>query len=125
MSSGGVTFDFIVASECMYYFTDKERRILNGKFQAAMNENGLIYINMPSYDSPLYIMYKDIPKNLNGMVKVSKSGRIDNTLDVNLPDSIEGLKEMFCEFKVVDVVTTDMPLYSGERNIEYHMIAQK
>ncbi len=32
---------------------------------------------------------------------------------------------MFSEFYVVDIVITDMPLYSGQRDIEYHMIAQK
>ena len=90
-----------------------------------MNESGLIYINMPTYDSPLYFPYKDMPKNDDGMVMVSQSGRIDNTLYVNIPNSIEDLKEMFSEFKILDVVTTDMPLYSGQRDIEYHMIAQK
>ncbi len=121
----GRVFDFIIASECMYYFTDKERCLLNKKFYDAMNDDGVIYVNMPAYNSSIYSIYKDVEKDDDGMIDVLKSGMINDTLRVNLPRDINGLKGMFSLFNVIDIITTDTPIYSKQHEVEYHLLAEK
>ena len=73
----------------------------------------------------LYRGYKNVPKNDDGMIEINESGRIKKSLWVNLPKSIEEFKEMFNLFKTIDIMTVNMPLYSDENMIEYHLIASK
>jgi len=79
---------------------------------------------MPSYDMALYNAYKEVPKDENGMVEVKESGRIKDTLWVNLPRTIEDVSKMFKPFKTIDILTTNLPVRSNENMIEYHLIAQ-
>ena len=120
----GVKFDCIIASEIMYYFKDAERTMILNKFSKAMNKDAIIYVSMPSYDMALYNAYKEVPKDENGMVEVKESGRIKDTLWVNLPRTIEDVSKMFKPFKTIDILTTNLPVRSNENMIEYHLIAQ-
>lgn len=120
----GVKFDCIIASEIMYYFKDAERTLILNKFSKAMNKDAIIYVSMPSYDMALYKAYKEVPKDENGMVEVKESGRIKDTLWVNLPRTIEDVSKMFKPFKTIDILTTNLPVRSNENMIEYHLIAQ-
>lgn len=121
----GVTFDLIIASACMCLFTDKERCIINHKFLEGLETGGLIYINTPTYETEAYNMYKGIEKDKNGMVKVNSIGSVHNTMQVNLPSSIEEFKTMFKEFHILDIVTTDTPIYSGRHQVHFHLLGQK
>ncbi len=120
-----IRFDFVVASEVMYYFTNKERALIIEKIADAMNNEGLIYISMPTYDFPLYKEYKSVPKDKDGMVTIQESGRIKNKLLVNLPRNKEEMIAMFNPLKVIDLITVNTPLYSEEQMTEYHLLAQK
>ncbi len=122
---GGRTFDFIMALDCMYLFTDKERNVLNKNFYDAMEENGVLYISMNTYDMPMYESYKNVAKDERGMVSVTKIGSVDRYLEVNLPRNIEEVENMFNIFDIVDVITIDMPMYSNQHSMEYHLLARK
>ena len=120
-----IHFDFVVASEIMYYFTNKQRSLIIEKIVDAMNSEGLIYISTPTYDFPLYKEYKSVPKDKDGMVAIQESGRIKNQLLVNLPRNKEEMIAMFNPLKVIDLITVNTPLYSEEQMIEYHLLAKK
>ena len=120
-----VKFDFIVASECMYYFKNSEISMLVNKFISVMNENAVVYISIPSYDSPMYRGYKYLEKDQDGMIAVEKTGRIDERLFVNLPRDENNLIEMFRPLRILDVLTVNLPIHLGENNLGYHVLAKK
>ena len=118
-------YDLIIASECIYYFSNSERQRLLEKFIKAMNDGAILYVSMPTFDMSLYRAYKNVPKNHDGMIEIKESGRIKRALWVNLPKNIEECKEMFNQFQIIDIMTVNMPLYSDDDMIEYHLIASK
>lgn len=118
----GVKFDFIIASECMYYFKNLERQQILEKMMRSMSKDAILYVSMPTYDVPLYKAYKDIAKDKDGMVEVKESGSIKHSLFVNLPRSREELEDMFKPFKTIDIMTVNAPIYSEEDMVEYHLI---
>lgn len=122
---GNVKFDFIIASECMYYFKNSERRLLIDKFIDAMEDHGIFFVSTPTYECSLYREFKDIGKDENGMVDIDKSGSIKEKLSVNLPYDISEMKRMYEPFRVMDVLITDEQMYSGIHEIEYNMLAHK
>lgn len=122
---GSIKFDFIVASECMYYFKNEERGKILDQFYRSMDKRGILYANMPTYETSLYGKYKEIDKDQDGMIEVKESGSISKCLFVNLPrDEIEMIS-MFKPFKVVDLMKTDERIYSDVPMIEYHLLAIK
>lgn len=44
-------------------------RILR-QFSEAMEPTGILYVNMPTYDTALYSEYKDVRKDADGMAEV-------------------------------------------------------
>lgn len=121
----GVRFDFVLASECMYYFTNRERSFLVKEFYQSMSDAGILYVSMPSYDCSLYREYRTHDKNENGMIKIKKSGSIQHELSVNLPEGRKEMKEMFLPFRAIDLLVTNMQRFSNVDEIEYHLIAEK
>lgn len=121
----GVTFDLIIASECMYYFTDMQQDTLLNKFYDGLNMNGILYASYPTLDTLIYHGYKGISKDLDGMISVSTSGSINDSLRVNLPDSIPYLINKYNKYNVIDILTSNLPFYSTQDEIEYHVIAKK
>ena len=118
-------YDLIIASECIYYFSNSERQRLLEKFIKAMNDGAILYVSMPTFDMSLYRAYKNVPKNDDGMIEIKESGRIKRALWVNLPKNLKECKEMFNQFQIIDIMTVNMPLYSDDDMIEYHLIASK
>jgi len=121
----GVKFDFVIASECLYYFKNDERRELISKLSDAMSEEGIFYANMPTYDFSIYQAYKEVPKDADGMIEVRESGRISSSLMVNLPRNKDEMVSMFEPLKAIDIMTTDNRLYSDVPMVEYHILAKK
>ncbi len=121
----GMMFDLIIASECMYYFKNKERRDLLTQFMDVIEPHGIFYVSMPTYDFPLYRGYKDVEKDSDGMVEIKESGSISEKLSVNLPRSRNEMISMFEPFKMIDLLVTDEPRFSDHPEREYHMIAKK
>ena len=121
----GIYFDLVIASECMYYFTEREHYNLMRKFYHAMSPKGIIYGSYPSYDTLLYRRYTNVEKDDNGMIEVSQSGSIDQCLYVNLPRNIDELRKKYMYFNVIDIIQTNLPLSSDENEVEYHILAQK
>lgn len=121
----GVRFDYVIASEIMYYFKNEERIKLLDKFMRAMNSNAVLYVSMPTYNMPLYSKYGNVDKNSDGMIEVSESGSIKSSLLVNLPRNIDEAEDMFKPFRLIDIMTVNTPLFSGEDFVEYHLLLQK
>ena len=122
---GNVEFDLIIASEVMYYFTNDERKLLIKKFMNSMKKGAIFYASMPTYDFSIYKDYKDIPKNEQGMIEVKESGRVKDSLWVNLPRNKQELESMFSPLEIIDIITVDMPMYSTDEMKEYHLLARK
>lgn len=121
----GIKFDFILASECMYYFTDNERNLLLDQFYQTMSDFGILYVSMPTYDYSSYKEYKQMGKDKDGMVKVKETGSIQQELCVNLPRSKKEMEEMFLPFHLIDILTTNLQIFSDSDEIEYHLLAEK
>ena len=81
----GVKFDFILASECMYYFTNSEQDKLINMFYNSLSENGIVYASYPTFDTLIYRDYADCNKDENGMIEILQSGSIEHNISVNLP----------------------------------------
>lgn len=122
---GDIKFDFIVASECMYYFKNEERNKILDEFYGSMDRQGMLYVNMPTYDTPMYCEYKETSKDSDGMVEIKESGSISKRLSVNLPRNEKEMREMFKPFKAIDLMITDERIYSDKPMIEYHLLAVK
>lgn len=120
-----IEFDFIIASECIYYFKNNERRIVLEKLRRGLSANGLFYANMPTYETAMYMNYKDRQKDEDGMVKVDKTGSVSSNLMVNLPRNKNEMAEMFGLFHIIDIMTTDERIYSEIPMVEYHILARK
>lgn len=118
-------FEFILASECMYYFTNSERRNILEQFYGMMPELGILYVSTPTYDYTSYREYKKFGKDKDGMVKVKETGSVHQELRVNLPRNRKDMEEMFLPFHTVDILTTNMQIVSGSDEIEYHLLAEK
>jgi len=108
----------------MYYFKNKERQRLIRMFTACMENYGLFYASMPTYEYSLYRNYKDVPKDEDGMVEVKRSGSITDSLFVNLPRDMDEMAYMFEPLKAVDILTVNEPLFSKEDMLEYHFIGE-
>ena len=121
----GVQFDLIVASECMYYFTDREHRELLDKFVRGLSPNGMIYASYPSFDTLIYRNYAATERNADGMIEIAQSGSIEHNLFVNLPDDQEDLRKRYAGFQIIDILQSNLPVFSSENEMEYHVIAQK
>ena len=120
-----VKFDLIFASEIMYYFSNYEQKTLITKFMDVMKPGAILYASIPTYDLSVYKDYKDIPKNEHGMIEVKETGRIKDSLWVNIPRNKEELEGMFSPLEIIDIMTVDMPMYSDIAMKEYHLLARK
>ncbi len=58
------------------------------------------------------------------MIAIRESGSIKETLRVNIPRNSKELEDMYFPFKVIDILTVNSTIYSGEDMIEYHLIAR-
>ncbi len=88
-----------------------------------MNKDAVVYISIPSYDTPMYRQYKYLEKDSDGMIEVEKSGRIEKTLFVNLPRDDLSIIEMLKPLKIFDVLKVNSPTQSGMTSIGYHVLA--
>lgn len=120
-----IKFDFIIASEVMYYFNNTERRKIIEQFYRNMNRGGVFYASMPTYDFSIYRKYKNVPVDEEGMVVVSNSGSISRMLKVNIPkDKIE-MEDMYKPFCVLDILVTNDELFANIEEKEFHYIGLK
>lgn len=120
-----VHFDLIIASECMYYFTNAQQDYLLNKFYDNLNPGGMLYASYPTLDTFIYHEYKGVEKDKDGMISVSTSGSISNELRVNLPDSKDDLRAKYSRYSIVDILTSNLQILSSQDEIEYHILAKK
>ena len=59
------------------------------------------------------------------MKEIEQSGSIEHNLFVNLPDNQDDLRKRYEGFKIIDILQSNLPIFSTENEIEYHIIAQK
>ena len=91
-------FDLIIASECLYYFSDQDLQRLIKKFYDCMNKGAVIYTNMHTWNHQLYRDYKDIKPNNEGLIEVKASGKADLPLWVKIVEDKREMRNLFGSF---------------------------
>jgi SAM-dependent methyltransferase len=116
-------FDLIVASECLYYFSQNDFYRLLDKFHECMEEGALIYANMHTWNHQLYREYQEIKPNDEGMVEIKTSGTAELPLWVKIVEDKEEMRRLFHCFEEVATVRSMLELESENETL--HFIGRK
>lgn len=116
-------FDLVIASECLYYFSDADRERILGKFYACMNEGAVIYANMHTWNHQLYRNYQNMAPNDEGLVEVKASGTANLPLWVRIVEDKEEVRKLFECFEEIATVRSMLELES--QNETLHFIGRK
>lgn len=119
----GIEFDLIIASECLYYFSQRDLNRLFDKFNQMMTDKAVIYGNMQTFNYGFYKGCKEKGPNEDGMYRIETSGAADKPLYVNLVEGKDDTRKIFECFDVLYVLR-----HLEEVDDEYetiHCIARK
>lgn len=117
-------FDFIVASEILYYFSPSDRERVLGLLYGFLKRDGILYANMPAYNYG-YLNKKANTDHLDdeGMIKVESSGAASKPLYVKMVRNKEEMRRIFHMFEEIATLRTLIEI-QGE-NEEFHFIGKK
>lgn len=100
----GVKFDLIIASECLYYFSQNDLKRLMLLFKEGLNSGGIIYGNMQTFNFGFYKECNGKKPNEEGMYRIEESGSANRPLFVNLVDSKIEVEKVFSEFEKIRIL---------------------
>ncbi|MCI7107491.1 MAG: class I SAM-dependent methyltransferase [Agathobacter sp.] len=112
--------DLIIASEVLYYFSDKDLKKLLDLFKTHMVSKGLLYANMPSFNHPLYREYSRKKATSEGLLRIQKSQTADRELFVRVLSDKTEMKEIFSQFDEIGIFHT-VEEFESETE-EFHFI---
>lgn len=113
------TFDLIIASECLYYFSQADFDKLLLKFYECMKEDAVIYANMHTWNHPLYRNYQGIGCNKEGLVEIPASGTADLPLRVRIVENKQAMRQLFRGFRETAIVRSLLELESEVETLHY------
>lgn len=116
-------FDLIIASECLYYFSNQDLQRLLGKFYACMNEGAILYANMHTWNHQLYRNYQNTRPNEEGLIEVRASGTAALPLWVKIVADKEEMRKLFGCFQEIATVCSVLELESENETL--HFIGRK
>lgn len=95
-------FDLIIASECLYYFSDTDLGKVMKLFNDILVDEGIIYGSWPTYNHP---SYKEMvnKESIDGLKLVPKTGTMDEPLYVNIVNNFEELEKKFNLFETISL----------------------
>lgn len=117
------TFDLIIASECLYYFSQADFEALLLNFEDCMKEHAVIYANMHTWNHPLYRDYQHTPANAEGLVEIPASGTAALPLQVRIVADKHQMRQLFHRFEETAVVRSILELESECETL--HFIGKK
>lgn len=116
-------FDLVIASECLYYFSDTDRRSMIQQFYDCMKEQAVIYANMHTWNHQLYRNYQNAEVTEEGLVQIPASGLADLPLGVRIVADKQEMREMFGAFEEIAVVRSLLEMESENETL--HFIGKK
>ncbi|MDE7313408.1 MAG: class I SAM-dependent methyltransferase [Eubacterium sp.] len=113
------TFDLVIASECLYYFSQSDFDALLQNFYECMNEHAVIYANMHTWNHPLYKNYRDMGRNAEGLTQIPASGKADLPLHVRIVENKQEMRQLFRRFQETATVRSVLELESEMETLHY------
>lgn len=117
------TFDLIVASECLYYFSQADFDALLQNFYECMKEGAVLYANMHTWNHPLYRDYQTAAANQEGLIEIPASGMADLPLKVRIVNDKQEMRQLFAMFQETAVLRSILELESEVETL--HFIGKK
>lgn len=117
------TFDLVIASECLYYFSEKDLSRLLQEFNDSMKEGAIFYANMHTWNHQLYRSYEKAEKNAEGLTEIPESGTAGLPLGVRIVENKEEMKKLFGIFQEIATVRSVLELESESETL--HFIGKK
>ena len=117
------TFDLVIASECLYYFSDKDFKRLLQEFKGCMKEGAVFYANMHTWNHQLYRNYERAGKNEEGLTEIPESGTAGLPLCVRIVRDKEEMRKLFKTFSEIATVRSVLELESENETL--HFIGKK
>lgn len=117
------TFDLVIASECLYYFSEKDLSRLLQEFNGSMKEGAIFYANMHTWNHQLYRSYEKAEKNAEGLTEIPESGTAGLPLGVRIVENKEEMKKLFGVFQEIATVRSVLELESESETL--HFIGKK
>jgi SAM-dependent methyltransferase len=115
----GTSFDLIIASEVLYYFSKNDLKVLLQKFHGILRGGGIIYGNMATLGYGFYKDCKGMEPNEDGMYRIEASGSADKPLYLSLVDTKEDMENLFTSFETIAILEHTWELEVPYRNINY------
>lgn len=116
-------FDLVIASECLYYFSEKDLNRLLQKFSGCMKEGAVFYANMHTWNHQLYRNYEKAGKNAEGLTEIPKSGTAGFPLGVRIVEDKEEMRKLFGIFQEIATVRSVLELEAESETL--HFIGKK
>ncbi|MCI9173536.1 MAG: class I SAM-dependent methyltransferase [Lachnospiraceae bacterium] len=113
------TFDLVIASECLYYFSDKDLKRLQQEFHGCMKEGAIFYANMHTWNHQLYRNYEHDGKNAEGLTEISESGTAGLPLGVRIVRDKEEMRQLFGTFQEIATVRSVLELESENETLHF------
>ncbi len=117
------TFDLIIASECLYYFAEKDLQRLLQEFQDCMKDGAVFYGNMHTWNHQLYRNYRQTNRNEEGLTEIPESGTAGLPLGVRIVENKEEMRKLFGVFQEKAIVRSVLELESENETL--HFIGKK
>ncbi len=117
------TFDLVIASECLYYFSERDLNRLLQEFKSCMKEGAVFYANMHTWNHQLYRNYEHAGKNAEGLTEISESGTAGLPLGVRIVRDKEEMRQLFGTFQEIATVRSVLELESENETL--HFIGKK
>jgi 2-polyprenyl-3-methyl-5-hydroxy-6-metoxy-1,4-benzoquinol methylase len=119
----GVEFDLVIASECLYYFSQRDFERILERLYNCMREGAVFYGNMHTWNHHLYRKYRHLGVNREGLAEIPMSGTADLPLSVRIVEGKEEMREIFQIFE--EIVTVRSVLELESENETLHFIGKK
>ena len=116
-------FDMVVASECLYYFSEADFGRLLQEFYACMRENAVFYANMHTWNHHLYRKYRMLGTDEDGLAEIPASGTADLPLRVRIVEDKKQMRGLFQVFEEIATVRSILELETENETL--HFIGKK
>lgn len=113
------TFDLVIASECLYYFSKTDFDKLLQKFYDCMNPGAVIYGNMHTWNHDLYRKYQAAGANEEGLTEIPASGTAALPMWVRIVEDKEEMRKIFGIFQEIVTKRSSLELETDTETLHY------